>query len=135
MSTGFGAEPREDEGPNPELQSLAHHLHDRLMPDQHERAVGHFRQFTHRRVNVLTENRLTGGMHEVCPAPAGDGFGDDVAPALVGPDDNDAVGVDQTGDVPMGDALFDERWFEGRQSSRHQTPSAWAGTPSRAPTK
>ena len=126
VSTGFGAEPRENEGPNPELQSLTHHVHDRLVPDEHERAVGDFRQFTHRRVDVLTEDRFTGRMHEVCPAPAGDSFSNDIAPALAGPDDNDAVGVDQAGDIPMGDALFDERYFEGRQSSRHQTPSAWA---------
>ena len=34
-------------------------------------------------------------MHEVCPASAGDGFSDDTATALVSPDDDDAVGVDQ----------------------------------------
>ena len=43
VGAGFGAEPREDESPNPELQGLAHHVHDRLMPDQYERAVRYFR--------------------------------------------------------------------------------------------
>ena len=48
-------------------------------------------------------------MREVGPAPAGDGFSGHAPPALVGPDDHDAVRVDQAGDVPMGNALFDER--------------------------
>ena len=74
-------------------------------------------------------------MNEERPASAGDGFSNDAAPAIGGSNDHDAIGVDQAGDVPMGNTLFNERWFEGRQSSRHQTPSAWAGTPTGPPTQ